>query len=164
MMDQLQRVLEPYARKFTNLMGLGLVKIIYASDEMQKLQVKMLEGELRDKLSHVQNYGFSIHPHPDSEALVLFPNGDKTEGLVISVNDRRYYLQVERGEVAIYDDLKQKVHLTRDGIIIKSDQKITLDAPETHVTKKLIIDGLEFNAHTHTDVEPGGGTSGGVKR
>jgi phage gp45-like len=37
--------------------------------------------------------------------------------IVLVVGDRRYRLKnLQDGEVAIYDDLGQKVHLTRDGI------------------------------------------------
>lgn len=141
MLEQLQKLTDPLARKITNMLAIGVVKVIYKSGDMQRLQAKMLEGELRDKLKHYQPYGMSIHPHPGSEALALFPNGDKAEGLVITVNDRRYYLQVERGEVAIYDDLSQKVHLTREGIKIVSTKAVDIDAPVTRFSGDAVIAG-----------------------
>lgn len=163
MREALQRALDPYARKIANMIGTGVIKLIYKSDAMQKLQVSMLEGELRDKVLHYQSYGFAQHPHPGAESLVLFVNGDKTEGLAIVVNDQRYHLQVEQGEVAIYDDQKQVVHLTRSGIKIETSKRIdmkaadmTVDVPLVKFTGDIDVSGIKFFSHDHGGIERGG--------
>lgn len=163
MRDALQRALDPFSRKIASLVVLGLVKLVYKSDKQQQLQAAMLDGELRDKLKHYQNYGFTHHPHNDAECLTLFANGDKAEGLVVAVNDRRYHMQVEQGEVALYDDQKQVVYLTRDGIRIETARRIdlkasdmTVDVPLVKFTGDIDVSGIRFLPHTHGGVERGG--------
>ena len=47
----------------------------------------------------------------------FFFDGDRSHGIVFTIADRRYRLKpLKTGEVAIFDDLGQKVHLTRDGL------------------------------------------------
>lgn len=85
--------------------------------KMRSVQVRLLADEVRDDLEHVEPYGFSSEPHPDAEAFALFFDGDRSHGVVLCIADRRYRLKpLKTGEVAIFDDLGQKVHLTRDGL------------------------------------------------
>lgn len=142
--------------KIRNLIGTGVVKLFYPDRELQEAQVKMQTGETRDELEHAMPYGFSHLPHTDSEAITLFPGGDRGFGIVINVHDRRYRFKLNQaGEVALYDDLGQSVHLTRNGIVLTSPQKITIDAPETHIPNTLtvgddaVINGKSFNNHYH---------------
>lgn len=73
-----------------------------------------------------QHYGFTSRALAGAETIII------QEGAVylsIAEDDRRYRISIESGEVAIYDDLGQKVHLTRSGIEIYSATKITVEAP-----------------------------------
>ena len=72
-----------------------------------------------DPIAALYQYGVHSNPHPGADALVLFINGDRTRPIVIATGDRRYRLTgLATGEIALADDLGQKVHLTRDGIKI----------------------------------------------
>lgn len=52
--------------------------------------------------------------HAGAEAVVLFPSGDRSHGVVISVADRRYRLKgLKSGEVAIYTDEGDSIILKR---------------------------------------------------
>jgi phage gp45-like len=52
-----------------------------------------------------------------AEAMVLFLNGQRSHGVVLGIGDRRYRIKgTKEGEVAIYDDQKQQIHITRDGV------------------------------------------------
>jgi phage gp45-like len=65
----------------------------------------------------LQHYGFVSRPKAGAELVIV------VEGNIITAigsDDRRYRLAIQEGEAALYDDLGQKVHLTRDGIVIKS--------------------------------------------
>ena len=85
--------------------------------KMRSVQVRLLADEVRDDLEHVEPYGFTSEPHPEAEAFVLFFDGDRSHGIVFTIADRRYRLKpLKTGEVAIFDDLGQKVHLTREGL------------------------------------------------
>jgi phage gp45-like len=91
---------------------------------MQEVAVKVFHDEETQTLEHFHPYGFTAVPKPPdgkkkAEGVVIFPNGSRSHGLVIVVGDRRYRLtQSKPGEVAIHDDQKQKVHLTRAGIVL----------------------------------------------
>lgn len=65
----------------------------------------------------VQHYGFASRPKGGAEVLVQVDGNVVT---CIGSDDRRYRLALEDGEAALYDDLGQKVHLSRKGIVLTS--------------------------------------------
>lgn len=107
-----------FAMPLNDLMARGTVSAADGQKKMRVLQCKFLAGETRDGLEHFEPYGYTSEPLKDGqpEALALFFDGDRSHGVVVCVADRRYRLKIEPGEVAIYDDVGQKVHLKRDGI------------------------------------------------
>ena len=111
-------------------MARGTVSVANGSKPMRELQINMLAGEVRDEVEHVEPYGFTSEPLSDGlpEAFALFFDGDRSHGIVFCVADRRYRLKpLKPGEVAIYDDLGQKVHLTRAGIEVVTPKNLTAD-------------------------------------
>ncbi len=96
---------------------------------LQTIQAQALAGELIDQAERLQDYGFAAAPHAGAEAVIVFAGGRRNHPLVIAVADRRYRLKaLETGEVALYDDQGQAVHLTRDGIEVRTAKEITLQA------------------------------------
>lgn len=113
------RLLDPIRRQIGNLLARGTLVAVDAARKMQSLQVRLLAGEIKDAVEHVEAYGYTSHPLPGAEVVAGFLDGDRSHGLVLLVADRRYRLtSLEPGEMAIHDDLGQKVHLTRSGIVI----------------------------------------------
>lgn len=98
-----------------------------AQKKMRVVQVRLLADEVRDDLEHVEPYGFTSEPLDDEqpEAFAAFFSGDRSHGIVFCIADRRYRLtKLKAGEVALYDDQGQKVHLTRDGIVVHTDKQL----------------------------------------
>ena len=92
---------------------------------MRTVQVRLLADEVRDDLEHIEPYGYTSEPLTDAEAFVLFFDGDRSHGITFCVADRRYRLKnLKAGEVALYDDLGQKVHLSRDGIVVSTGKNL----------------------------------------
>ncbi|WP_454908378.1 phage baseplate assembly protein V [Variovorax gossypii] len=88
--------------------------------KMQSHQVEAYGGITRGKVEHFQHYGFSSHPFPGAEGIGLSVGGSTNHMVILNVDDRRYRMKgMEGGEVAIYDDQGQSVHLTREGIVVK---------------------------------------------
>lgn len=166
------KLLAPYARRLSNMLARGVVGMVNSGSKMQTLQVNLLADEIKDNLEHMEAYGFTSHPHPDAEALASFMDGDRSHGIVICVADRRYRLTgLAAGEVAIYDDLGQKVHLTRAGIVINganlpvtitNTPKVRMETPILEVTGDVkdrcdttgkTMDGMRtiYNTHTHPE-------------
>lgn len=135
------------------------------SRPMRTIQAELFAGDTRDDIEHFEPYGFSSEPHIDAEPLVISLAGNRNHTVAVCIADRRYRLVgMKTGEVAIFDDLKQKVHLTRDGIEVvtplnlKADvggeltatvaksatlkaASVKIDSPTTTVTGDLSVQG-----------------------
>jgi len=159
MIDALQRLLEPIRRRLALLMGKGIVTLSKEDQGNQRLQVQLLADEVRDDMERLQEYGFTSRPLSGAEAVVLFPNGSRELGLVIAIDDRRYRLQpLEEGEVALYTDEGDKVHMKRGGTIeIVAASMVKVDSPAIELgsgTLEKLVNGEAFqtlfNNHVHT--------------
>lgn len=80
----------------------------------------MVDVESRE---YIQHYGFTSIPKEGAEIVY---NVDGNVVIALASDDRRYRLSIQEGEVALYDDRGQAVHLTQDGIVIKSGV-VTID-------------------------------------
>lgn len=120
-------MLEPLKRRVMMAIGRAVVRAISDTGGRQTMQIEIMQGELRDAVERMQNYGMTSVPLPGADAAVVFVSGNRDQGIIIAVDDRRYRLQgMAAGEVALYDDLGHKVHLTRTGIVIDgAAQQIT---------------------------------------
>lgn len=95
---------------------------------MRTIQAELFAGDVRDNVEHFEPYGFSSEPHHDAEPLVLSLAGNRNHTVAVCVADRRYRLVgMKTGEVAIFDDIGQKVHLTRNGIEVVTPHNLTAD-------------------------------------
>lgn len=114
-----QKLMAPLVRRLQNLVARGTVALSDADKKLQSLQIRLLAGEVADGVEHFEPYGYTARPHPGAEHVTIFVDGDRSHPLTIVVADRRYRLQgLAEGEVAVHDDLGQKVHLTRGGIVV----------------------------------------------
>ncbi|MES2181584.1 MAG: phage baseplate assembly protein [Pseudomonadota bacterium] len=91
-----------------------------------KIQVYIMDGETPPNVDRVEMYGYSYRPHPGCQAYVVFPSGDRSRGFALIVGDKQYNLLLAEGEVALHDDLGQKVHLKRTGIVVETPLDIDL--------------------------------------
>lgn len=119
-MQGLDRLLAPLRRRVALMVGRAIVTLVDDAAKLQGLQVTLLADELRDHVEHFQPYGLTAHPHPGAEAIAVCVAGSRDHAVVIALDDRRYRLTgLAQGEVALYDDLGQSVHLTRAGIVVR---------------------------------------------
>lgn len=117
---------------------------------LQTVQIGIQADVGRDQAERFQQYGMTSVPHAGAECVTLSVGGNTDHQVVINVDDRRYRLRgMKTGEAALYDDLGQTVHLTRDGMVIRGaglpmllteTTKITLDS-DVHVTGGLTVEG-----------------------
>lgn len=114
----------PLVRRLRLLVGKGTLHLVDDSAGVQTIQATFLAGETRDGLERAQDYGFTSVPLAGMQPIAVFLGGDRSNGVVLAVADRTFRLKgMQGGEVAIYDDQGQSVHLTRDGIVIKGAGK-----------------------------------------
>lgn len=122
-------------RRVQMMVARAVVQRVDDSKGIQSHQLSALADELVEDAERMQDYGFTSVPFPGAEAVVVFPGGLRSHGLVVAVGDRRYRpTGLKPGEVAVYDDLGQAVILTREGIRIISPLKIDIESPEVTVT------------------------------
>ena len=95
---------------------------------MKETDLDVLYSEGRVDTERFQQYGLTTVPLPEdkktgkaAEALMVHLGGNRSHSVIVAVDDRRYRLKVlKEGEVALYDDQGQQVHLTRDGIVMST--------------------------------------------
>ena len=117
-----------------DMIARGFVRLSYATKKMRELQCEFLAGEVRDQLEHVEPYGFTSEPLADGkpEAFALFFDGNRSNGIVFCVADRRYRItNMRAGEVAIYDDQGQQVYFMRDQLLISTPKKLVAEVGGT---------------------------------
>lgn len=123
---------------------------------LQRMHVRIRKG-LDDVLPYLEPYGFTARPLAGAEALLLKVGADGAGSIVLVVFDRRYRLAMEKGEVAIYDDQGQKVHIKRDRIVVDGTN---IELGEGAVEK--LVKGTAFMAafNTHKHPDPVSGETG----
>ena len=109
----------------------AVVSLVDDSTKLQALQLQLLKREIRENVERFQNYGFTAKPHPGAEAVVVFVGGNRDHGLCIAVDDRRYrVLGLLDGEVAIYTDEGDRIHLKRNREIEVTTLNLTINATD----------------------------------
>lgn len=160
------------------MVGRGVLRAVTDAGGRQQVQAELLKGELIDGLEHMQNYGFTSHA-TGGDVAVMFLGGNREQGIVLVVDDRRYRLSLEPGEVALYDDLGNKVELLRDMVKVTAVDHLEATAPTVKLIGDVTIEGsltvqgnvditgtLKNNdknvgsTHTHRDVTAGTANSG----
>lgn len=127
----------------------GVVGLVDDSKKLQSIQVGMLTDESRDAVERFQEYGFTSVPKSGAEAVVVCVGGNREHGLVVAVDDRRYRIKgLAEGEVCIYTDEGDKVHLKRGKVVeittntlrVNAATAIELNAPTITATATTKID------------------------
>lgn len=136
----------PLRSRIMGLVALAEVRLARESSTFRELQLRIRGKTTPDDFQHVEPYGFTSAPGAGAEAVVLNLGGDQSQPIVIAVGDRRYRIQVDEGEVAVYH---------RDGHkIVLRDDRITVEAPlvEVHTTGTTLT--IANGVLTGADVDP----------
>lgn len=111
--------------------------------QMQGLAGEAVAGEL------FQNYGFSSAPLPGAEYLVVPVGGNSKHAVVVASEDGRYRLTLQDGEVSLYTDEGDYVHMKRgrvievvtDDLVFKVKNKVRFETPLVEMTGDQHVDG-----------------------
>lgn len=162
MLKAIRQLLRPLATQVANLVARGVVRLADDSAKLQLLQVTVGPGETRDRLEHLQAYGFTSVPLAGAEVVVLFPGGRRDHGLVVASGDRRHRLAgLQPGEVALYTDEGDAIVLKRGSLIeIGRGGPTQPAALATALRTELDAIWTALGAHVHPGVTAGGATTG----
>lgn len=164
------------AQTVRNAISRAVVALVDDSRKVQEVQVDLLDGETRDKVERVQNYGFTSVPMGGAEAIVIFVGSSRDHGVAVAVDDRRYRLKdLQAGEVAVFTDQGDKIVLKRGGTIeITASTKVSI-VSDVEISGNLTVNGnggvtvptgdveagsISLKTHVHGGVQSGGGTTG----
>ena len=107
------------AARLRGMVGRAVVNLVNDAAKLQGVQITMLADQTADDVERFQQYGLTSVPLAGAEGIALAVGGSTAHTVVIAVDDRRYRLRgLADGEVALYDDMGHRVHLTRSGIVI----------------------------------------------
>lgn len=172
------RLAAPLKRCIQMMLSRAIVTAVEAG-RMQVVQVNLLAGETKDGVEHFEPYGWTSHPKSGAEAVVCFIGGDRSHGMAVVVADRRHRpADLKPGEVCVHDDQQQRIHITREGIVItgagkpitiKDAPKVRMETPMLEVTGEVkdrcdgggrTMSGMRavYDAHTHPENDSGGPT------
>ncbi|VVD76190.1 phage baseplate assembly protein V subfamily protein [Pandoraea eparura] len=94
------------------------VVLANAEGKLQRLQIRVLAGEVLDGVEDLEQYGFSSVPLAGAGGVALFFGGDRSHGVALPPNDKRYRpTDLQPGDVAIYTDEAARITLRRGRII-----------------------------------------------
>ena len=158
-----------------NFLARGVVALGNSASKLQSLQLRLLAGEVKDNVEHLEPYGYTASPLEGAEALAGFIGGDRSHAVVIVVADRRFRLQgLKPGEVALYTDEGDFIHFKRGRVIdietvtlnVKATDSVNFDTPLISTTGRIesagdqIAAGISQVNHPHSNVQAGNGQSG----
>ncbi len=116
----------------------GVLVKVNAAAKVMLVQGEGFKSEGIQAAEYFQHYGLTSNP-PAGTMFVCLPVGGKTaHSIVIATEHGEFRLKnLAPGEMAIYDDQGQKVHIKRDRILI-----------ETTKTFEVIADKIDLHAAT----------------
>lgn len=116
MLRQLRMLVRPLKTKIANSIASAVIENVDDSTKLQILQLTVLDGEPVDDAQRYQEFGFSSVPLPGAEAVVVFPNGDRGNALVVAVDDRKYRpVGWDEGEAGTYNAFDAQMRHKADG-------------------------------------------------
>jgi phage gp45-like len=162
--------IERLSGRLLSLCGFGriLTTTALGGKALRRAQVRIDDAEIRDETPMVAHYGIASRPLPGAQAVMVFPFGDRSKGLIIATNDARYQIELQEGEVAIHTDEGDHVHLKRGRVIsIKAGTRLEIDTPLIKTTGRIeaagdvVAGAISLQKHVHGGVRGGDSQTSG---
>lgn len=148
MIAALNKLLNPLRRRVRLMISRAVISAISDGGGLQLVQVKLLDGEVRDGVERFQEYGFTGVPLAGAEGIMACVSGNRDHGVLVAVDDPRYRIKgLQPGEVAMYSHLDKQAHKHR--IILKDDGSMEVLAKSILVkaTETARIEGKDVEIH-----------------
>jgi phage baseplate assembly protein V len=127
---QLKKLISELSRRISLIASRCVIGRVDDSTKTQTVQVTALAGETIGGIERFQQYGFTSAVLEGAEGILLSLGGRREHAIVIATEDKRYRLKtMADGEVALWDDQGQYVHIKRNSIEISGTTKVEVKAP-----------------------------------
>lgn len=151
------RLLSPIAARLRGIAARGNLTACTdpGTGDVMRAQLTTDDGGVNSNVPYPGHYGHASLPPAGCKPFVLANGGDSGQSVVVAMGDVTWRIALDDGEVAIYDDLGQSVHLTRAGIVMRgAGLPVTItDTPLVRIEAELTVTG------TITDLCDSGGRS-----
>ena len=145
------RIIRPLRNRVLVLARLAKLALVRDELDTQELQVIAHGGEVLDRVKAILPYGFTHHPIPGSEVVILALGGSASNTVAVVVGGRVWRLKaLAEGEGALHDDPGQNGYLKRSGIVVESPLNILIKTPGV---LRLEGDGVEIHGHTYIQTD-----------
>ncbi|MDD9911663.1 MAG: phage baseplate assembly protein V [Alphaproteobacteria bacterium] len=140
------KLLLPLKNRISNMLRRFVLENANDGTKMQSVKVKGRADEILENCERFQNYGLTSVPHAGAEAIALSLSGNQSHTVVIAVDDRRYRLKgLAKGEVALYTDEGDTIHLKRGNamdintgtLTINASTKVQINSPLVETSDKI---------------------------
>lgn len=161
---QIRLLIRPVKIRLANAIASAVVQNVDDSKKIQLLQLGVLDGEDVDDCQRMQEFGINSVPLDGAEAVVIFPNGDRGNGYVVCLGDRRHRPEGwAKGEAGTFNAFSAVMHhkadgtteVTGGGVAVRLATKADIDA----LTATVNANNTIFNAHVHPGVTTGGAST-----
>lgn len=173
-------------QKLRLVVARGIVNLVKNAG-LQEMQVNLLEGETRDEVERVQNFGYAGNPPAGATVVAVAVGGSRDHMMVVACEHPAYSPTLQSGETAMYAQFGQILKMDKDGnitlkcksfkVVAEGDvnmnaggamnlaasagSKITGGLAADKVDgQKVSSQGVVLDSHTHGGVAPGGGQTG----
>jgi phage baseplate assembly protein V len=150
-----------------NMIARGVLQATDDSKGVQVLSLSLLAGERKDNVERFQNYGFTSMPTGEAEAIVIFPGGDRSAGVVVALDNRAARMTgLQLGEVAVYTEegdsivlgLNRQIEITTRRLVVTATETVQITAPHADgvriIAPQLRVEGDVNVTGTVTDGVP----------
>lgn len=134
-------------------------RAVAASNTQDSITTVQMEGLAGESVSGelIQHYGFTSAPLPGAEYIVIPVGGNSNHAVVVASEDGRYRLKIKDGEVALYTDEGDCVHMKRGRVIeietetlhINASKLVRFETPLIETTGDMKAAG-DIEDHTRT--------------
>lgn len=154
--NRIKAIITPLRNRLYTMITRAVLETVNDAGKMQLLKLGLFAGEERSDVERFQNYGFTSHPLDGAEAITVSVGGNRDHLIAIVVDDRRFrFKAMEKGEVAMFTDEGDVIHMKRGGVIqIIASSKVDVDADLVELgngTLEKILNGetfqTRFNQH-----------------
>ncbi|GEM_PF-6751014 len=105
----LSRLLAPLRNRIILLIRRAVIESVTDDNPVQAAKITLFEGECREGVERMQEYGLSTVPLPKCKAIVLFVGGECAHGVITATDDRDYRPRKQKpGDVMMYTASNRK--------------------------------------------------------
>jgi len=138
-------------QKLRLMVARGVVNLVNDAGGLQLLQVSPLEGETRDGVERIQNFGASSHPPAGAEPVLVAVAGSRDHLVAVAVDHPASRPRdLLPGESATYNAHGVLFVFDQDGtarlcckrFVVEASEDVLLDSPHTRCSQALTAEGL----------------------